>query len=296
MTDYFNPASESFIESKKISQLKDGEQVELMENWFRENYEDPALSTPYSSQEGGYVFILGGPYNAYDELFKEFFGPVDDDLITKLADELSAECEEWAPSDLKINYESELIKDIATISQYCQNFSGAISDIEAMLSLTIPSPQQTVFLRLIYANVITALETYLGDAFVNNVMAKPELLRTLVETTPEFKNSKISLSEIFKEHDDIQSKVEKHLAKILWHRLHDVSSMYKYTLNVNFPRDTGDIYNAIKIRHDIVHRNGKNKDGNEIILMPDDVRALIQKTETLVNHIDLAISEKFKAS
>lgn len=291
MTKYFSPATDSFIEGKKISQLDANEQIELMENWFRENYEDPAQSTPYSSDEGGYVYIWGGPFDAYDELYSHFSDVVDEQLIQHLADELSAECEEWAPAQSKIDYESELIQDIASISQYCQNFSGAISDVEALLDLATASPQQTVLLRLIYANVITALETYLGDAFVNNVMAKPELLRKFVETTPEFKNSKISLSEIFKEHDDIQSKVENHLAGIVWHRLRIVSSMYKDTLNVEFPRDIGDIYKAIKLRHDIVHRNGKNKDGHEILIMSDDVRALIEKVESLVTHIDSALAE-----
>lgn len=290
MTEYFSSETNSFIEGDKISQLDADQQIELMKNWFSENYEDPAQSTPFSSDEGGYVYIWGGPFDAYDELYSHFSDVVDDQLIQHLAEELSAECEEWAPAQSKIDYESELIQDIASISQYCQNFSGAISDVEALLDLANASPQQTVLLRLIYANVITALETYLGDAFVNNVMAKPELLRKFVETTPEFKNSKISLSEIFKEHDDIQSKVEKHLARIVWHRLPLVSSMYKDTLNVDFPDDIGDIHIAIETRHHIVHRNGKNKAGQEILITLQQIKSLIGKVESFVTHIDTALA------
>lgn len=41
-----------------------------MKNRFLKNYENPANSCPYESNEGGYIY--GGPYDAQDELSDEF--------------------------------------------------------------------------------------------------------------------------------------------------------------------------------------------------------------------------------
>ena len=38
-------------------------QIEAMRRWFCDRYEDPANDTPYSSEEGGYIFVWGGPYD-----------------------------------------------------------------------------------------------------------------------------------------------------------------------------------------------------------------------------------------
>jgi len=46
--------------------------VEYMVAWFRDHFEDPSFRTPYESSEGGFIWVFGGPYNAYDELFGEF--------------------------------------------------------------------------------------------------------------------------------------------------------------------------------------------------------------------------------
>lgn len=46
--------------------------VDYMVAWLRDHFEDPSFRTPYESSEGGFIWIWGGPYNAYDELFGEF--------------------------------------------------------------------------------------------------------------------------------------------------------------------------------------------------------------------------------
>jgi hypothetical protein len=53
------------------------------------------------------------------------------------------------------------------------------------------------FLRLLSANMITALESYLSDRFKSSINADPALLRKLVEPTPEFQEPTILLSDIF---------------------------------------------------------------------------------------------------
>jgi hypothetical protein len=47
-------------------------QKEYMHHWFHRNFEDPVQETPYNSQEGGYLYIWGGPYDAREQLYDEF--------------------------------------------------------------------------------------------------------------------------------------------------------------------------------------------------------------------------------
>jgi hypothetical protein len=62
--------------------------------WFYKNYEDPAESLPYISQEGGYQWIWGGPWGAEDELRESF--PHHSDRVIELAvTDIELEGWEW---------------------------------------------------------------------------------------------------------------------------------------------------------------------------------------------------------
>src|SRR5688572_21140591 len=89
-------------------------QLETMEAWFRSMFEDPAQRTPYESREGGYIWIWGGPYDAADQLHSEFDGVVPDQVIDELADELSGECPEWAPTERPGDYDEGLFDAISS--------------------------------------------------------------------------------------------------------------------------------------------------------------------------------------
>ena len=71
-----------------------------MREWFFQNYEDPAQSTPHDSSEGGYQYVWGGPYDALEELGDEFghLG-IPDDLIEEVANDVTSDgIHEWAPT------------------------------------------------------------------------------------------------------------------------------------------------------------------------------------------------------
>lgn len=62
--------------------------------WFTSNYEDPAQHVPYETREGGYQYYLGGPYDALDELSREYPDAHPDD-IEEAADTLEDLGGEW---------------------------------------------------------------------------------------------------------------------------------------------------------------------------------------------------------
>lgn len=144
---------------------------------------------------------------------------------------------------------------------------------------------------MLYVNVITVLETYLSNAFINTVVNNPELMHRFIETTPEFQAEKVPLSEVFKAVEEVKQKARSHLIDAVWHHLDRIKPMYRATLGIEFPSDSGEIFRAILTRHDIVHRNGKMKDGKEILIGPADVTKLIGAVEKFVQHIDTQMAK-----
>ena len=56
-----------------LSRMRKDDAVEAIKDWFLENFEDPAESTPYESAEGGYQYIWGGPYDTRDIVENVFY-------------------------------------------------------------------------------------------------------------------------------------------------------------------------------------------------------------------------------
>ena len=205
-------ASEHNLTIKKIhlSKKPNDVQLDVMRTWFFSNFEDPANRTPWDSSEGGYLWIWGGPYNASYELMKEFFGVVSDKLIEELASELDSICWEWSSTERLDDYDESFIDDISKIGGFFNSFNNAIKDIKKLIELNIENSSRIYFHRLLYANVITSMETYLSDVFINLIISNPQLTRRFVELAPEFKKEKICLSEAYKTIDNMENKVKEY--------------------------------------------------------------------------------------
>lgn len=143
--------------------------------------------------------------------------------------------------------------------------------------------ERQIFLRMIYASAITSLETYLSDTFYHRVMGSTERMEKLLATTPEFNDRKFSISEVIEWHRNLQVKVSDYLMGLVWHNLHKIHHMYREVLSVYFPADSSPIHRAIVVRHDLVHRNGRTKDGKSHRLSLEQVQELILHLEQFVD-------------
>jgi hypothetical protein len=148
------------------------------------------------------------------------------------------------------------------------------------------------FLRMLYSSAITALETYLSDAFYQTVIKDELLVERLMLTTPEFAEKKYSLSEVVEWKKQTKEKVSDHLFNIVWHNLAKVRCMYRDVLQVNFPDDASAVYVAVVIRHDIVHRSGRTKVGKTHNLRESDVDKLFETLESFVTAIDFQLKSR----
>lgn len=287
---FYDPLRGRSISLVELQAADDETQTEVLRNWFYERYEDPAENTPHDSSEGGYVYLWGGPYDAMDILSDNFCEIVRESVIEELVNELGDLSAEWASKPSAEDFDDYVAETIILDSRFHQNFQTAISYIKMLLESNVVVFAEHRFLRLLFANVITALETYLFDAFINTVMSDEKYVRELVKNDKYFKDKKLSLKKLIEKYDSILDPAKEYLLNISWHNLTRAKDLYENALGITFPKDLGELIQAVLTRHDIIHRNGKTPDGNEVNVNKEDVQKLMASVRAFVAEIDKQIS------
>ena len=283
---------EDDFEPESLRALPPEEQRDQMEVWFRANFEDPAERTPYESAEGGYIWIWGGPYDAEEELRTQFEGIVPEEIIEDLASDLSGENPGWAPVSRPEDYDHGLYEAVSANELARQTLDGALATIKALLQVTVPGDHGESYRRLLYANAITALETYLSDTFINRVFADKGLLQAYIDSEPKFKERKVSYRDILREAAKVEEAAKQELLDVVWHNIGKTKAMYDDVLGVKLG-DVGKIASAVQRRHDIVHRNGRTKEGSVLTVSTDDIQGLIKEVERLASRIEVKLDYGF---
>ncbi len=138
---------------------------------------------------------------------------------------------------------------------------------------------------MLYANVITSLETYLCDRFISLVQGDKGNLRAFVENFNEYGQEKFFIAELFKVHEGIEAKAIESMKSVLYHNLPKVSGMYRDTFGVDFPVFT-EVFKSVLIRHDLVHRAGKTKAGDFHDLTAESVETVVSECSKFVEQLE----------
>ncbi|MCH4561060.1 hypothetical protein [Mesorhizobium jarvisii] len=136
--------------------------------------------------------------------------------------------------------------------------------------------------RMIFSQQITALEAYLGDTLLNEVMRDKEAMQRLIDKDEDLAKEKFTLSEASKDPGLVERKVRTHLREVIYHNLKKVDVLYNIALGVrilDLAADKASLFKAVLLRHDCVHRNGFDKEGNEIDVF---TKAFVQDTADLI--------------
>ncbi len=88
------------------------ERVDVMTEWFLENFEDPSHDLPYDKEKGGYIWLWGGPYDARDELEEAFPDATPQELKQALLELEQNGVQEWAPNTHRVEDDSDVIYDL----------------------------------------------------------------------------------------------------------------------------------------------------------------------------------------
>lgn len=188
--------------------------------------------------------------------------------------------------------EKEQLEAILSNTDFYRTFLDESASLRVLNKLSVPDQKAKKTLRRhLYVGVIACLETYLSDAFINTVLSNANYLKSFFTSFKDFKEQKLGMNELLDSASKAEEIAKKAMLEVIYHNLPKVSKMYEGTLSIEFPKFS-EIQKAVSIRHDLVHRNGKNKDGIEISIDSIVVDEIISKVESFISEIDQKLKEK----
>lgn len=173
------------------------------------------------------------------------------------------------------------------ISNYYMEFITSTTSIEELCNSVIveDGSKRIKFYNMLYSSIITSLETYLGDAIKYNINQKKMFLRNFVENFDDYKKTGCKINNIITLYETLEDRVDETLIGLMYHNLSRIGVIYKITFNIDFP-PIDELSASVNIRHDLVHRNGKMKDGTVRNISKKDILELKQKTYEFIKYID----------
>jgi len=193
----------------------------------------------------------------------------------------------WLPSWELDNddYYEEQYEAIIANKKFQIKFHEEIENLERLNEVEFEDKNlESILKRQVFVGVIGTLETFLSDTFINLTMDNDDYFKKFVETYPAFKQQKFELRHLFVEEGRIKETVKIVLLDIIYHDLRKVGKMYAATFKIEFPK-IGFLIKSILTRHDLVHRNGKTKEGQYVAVDKQVIIDLIEKMNKFVTEI-----------
>jgi hypothetical protein len=191
---------------------------------------------------------------------------------------------EWEFDD----YDYELDR-LTAYQQAFEQFNIQMSTLRDELS---QAPSESS-LKMTYSYSVTLMETCLGDMIKSLVLNKECYLKNSIENVTELKNIKIPLHEIFRNNDIVKKVVLTTFSDYLYHNIEKIVPIYSAVLGEKTPSNVKKKMDVVvkitKIRHDIVHRNGVDKDGEVVELSRQVLITVMDDIKEFVTHIKSSI-------
>lgn len=195
--------------------------------------------------------------------------------------------------DIEDDYFKDYSEIVESNSLFFDTFCIQMEANKRLFENSVLAPDLEIALdKLLFANLITCLETYLSDALINIVLNNENYLKRFVENFKDYKVSSLKLCDIFKKMKSLKKQVKEDLFALMYHNLPKIKAIYKTTLNIDFPNNIDDVMKKIYVRHHLVHRNGKDQDGNQIIITKDELNQTYDLIYKFVKEIDNQFKEK----
>lgn len=197
------------------------------------------------------------------------------DIIDKL--DLNSDKEVLFRKNLKA-VDSSPVSD--ELKQVVKKFQVNVAEMAALNRSMAPQFSEQTIRRLVYANIITILETLLSEYLIATVRTDGEVLGRFLETEPVGASRKSKRTK--QESITPTETIVKQLESASFHNPRTVKGNYAIAFDkeVIFPESVND---AVEVRHDIVHRSG-SKIGEEhpVKIKRDHIHTLILDAQAFV--------------
>lgn len=239
------------------------------------------------------------PVNRQERLIGQFNFPGSD--WQQFAVAFLASCSDDAICELNI---ARLINDadIKSFQEYdellrreTELHCSCRQSVQEIKSLSDSQPGNTSLQRMCYASLITVMEAYLGDILKREIFSRPAVKKCFVKNYEPFKKQKLTFAEIYEKLSDFDAEIKDALDGLSLHKIETAKIIFSNTLKATFPDDQlAFLGAAVQRRHDIVHRNGRDTNGELIPIIHNDVTELALQVELFTRAIDKQILDGLK--
>ncbi|MGO4355908.1 hypothetical protein AB4Z25_28695 [Rhizobium sp. RAF36] len=170
-------------------------------------------------------------------------------------------------------------------------FVRAFADAKTLASVVVHKSADQLMTRVVYQQFITLMEAFLGDTFIYVCERDDKMVRAIIMKIGRFKDVKVPIRAIAAAPEQyLRSQLMPWVRGLSWHdtEIADKLSIAVFGKSV-FPDDATRqaIVQAVEVRHDLVHRNGRMKDSNEYrVLDEDDIHEVAMNVRSLVEHVN----------
>lgn len=276
---------EYFIEYSEDDELRE------MVDWFHDCY-TPADQLPKAANTEEPIFLNGGPFDPHEVLMEKFGNKYELAKVGRAAEHAALRGTDF---DLTENYDRLISQSERFFEKQeppLHFFRRSIVDISDMLD-GLAGNAPDVFVRMLFGNVISIIEAYLSDKFLHELSQSTDAKEQLVTQHPKFQERKLTLAQILENPNCVDDEIRFVLQqKIIWHRLTDVKMLYLKAFDIHVSDEKEWFEKAKETRHHIVHRNGRDFDGNVVALGQHHVRELIGQAENLIAYVEDCFERK----
>jgi hypothetical protein len=184
-----------------------------------------------------------------------------------------------------------ILADSSVNEEYFQSFRKEIENIHALIDEAyVPDALLPAFLKQQYVAATTLLETYLYESLKYLIFSFAEIKESFVSKNKWERIQKIGFSEIISAYRDLDSSIGRILLETSFHDLVKARA-YFTSVGIEFPSfDT--LLSCIVVRHHLVHRNGKDENGDLVQVEEADVLQVLESINVFVTSLDQQIDSR----
>lgn len=157
----------------------------------------------------------------------------------------------------------------------------------------LPENPSLPLMKMTYSYMVTLMETCLSDMIKSLVLGDENYLKNAIVNISELKKRQLSLAEVFRTEDVVKKVVIQTLSDYLYHDVKKIVAIYNAVLGEKTPDNVRSemphVIAITQLRHDIVHRNGHDKEGKPVLLDKKTLTEAMDHIHSFVKHIKVSV-------
>lgn len=168
-------------------------------------------------------------------------------------------------------------------------FEQSIQNIRDMLNSDLAATNQ-IFLKMLDAYAVTAMEAYLSGSLIKKVKENPGYMLNAAQKILDLNDVKLSLVDALKDPCISEKTILAKLYEFMYHNLPKIKNVYEQIFGVKIDYKLAELMKIVSRRHDIVHRGGKSKEGEKIVVSSAMIESDLNTISNFVGYIDSLIN------